>query len=39
MVHTISFTHMHLRENKAYIFVWVFGDRNIIYSLQHKQAF
>ena len=38
MDHTISFTHFSEKE-RAQIFVQVFGDRDIIYSLQHKQPF
>ena len=33
-----SLTHISERA-RAQIFAWVFGDRDIIYSLQHKQPF
>ena len=36
--HKISCTHIS-EKARAQIFAWVFGDRDIIYSLQHKQPF
>ena len=36
--HKITCTHIS-EKARAQIFAWVFGDRDIIYSLQHKQPF